>query len=98
MGSDLKSQNATSRIRRGEQVVTAGVEQIQQGVDRALQASLERIPSLRRVRDETSELRQRLEALEAALRDLEAQEVRGRTDESEATPAESAGSARGVQS
>lgn len=73
-------------IRRGEQVVTSGVAQLQQGVDRALQASLERIPPLRQMRNETVELRERLEALEAALRELETEGTETRT-ESEPAPA-----------
>jgi polyhydroxyalkanoate synthesis repressor PhaR len=83
-------------IRRGEQVVTTGVEQLQQGVDRALQASLERIPPLRQMRDETVELRERLEALETALRELETEGVGTRT-ESEQAPV-NAGATRGVHS
>jgi polyhydroxyalkanoate synthesis repressor PhaR len=84
-------------IRRGEQVVTSGVEQLQHGVDRALQASLERIPPLRQMRNETSELRGRLEALEAALRELET-EAAGSPAKSAPTPAASAGGTRGVHS
>lgn len=84
-------------IRRGEQVVTTGVEQLQQGVDRALQASLERIPPLRQMRDETVDLRERLEALEAALRELETESVESRT-ESEQAPVVNAGATRGVHS
>jgi len=61
-------------IRRGERVLTSGVEHLQHGVDRALQASLDRIAPLRRVRDEAAELRARLEALEATVAELEAEE------------------------
>jgi polyhydroxyalkanoate synthesis repressor PhaR len=82
-------------IRRGEQVVTTGVEQIQQGVDRALQASIERIPPLRQMRTETVELRERLEALEAALRELE-HESAAETESSQA-PTVGAGVTRGVE-
>jgi len=62
-------------IRRGETVLTSSVEQIQQGVDRALRASLDRIPPLRQVREETAQLRSRLEALEASLAEIEAEDV-----------------------
>jgi polyhydroxyalkanoate synthesis repressor PhaR len=66
-------------IRRGEQVVATGVESIQQGVDRLLQASVDRVGPLRRVRDETDELRRRLERLEAVLEEIDAHEpTRGR--------------------
>lgn len=58
-------------IRRGEQVVATGVESIQQGVDRLLQASVDRVGPLRRVRDETEELRRRLERLEAVLEEID---------------------------
>ena len=58
-------------IRRGEHVFSSGVEQLQSGVDRALRASLDRIPPLRQVREETAQLRERLEALEASLAEIE---------------------------
>lgn len=59
-------------IRRGERVFSTGVEQLQSGVDRALRASLEHIPPLRQVREETAQLRERLEALEASLAEIDA--------------------------
>ena len=62
-------------IRRGEQVFSTSVEQLQSGVDRALRASLDRIPPLRQVRDETAHLRARLEALEASLAEIEADDA-----------------------
>jgi polyhydroxyalkanoate synthesis repressor PhaR len=62
-------------IRRGEQVFSSGVEQLQSGVDRALRASLDRIPPLRHVREETAQLRERLEALEASLAEIETDDV-----------------------
>ena len=58
-------------IRRGERVFSTGVEQLQSGVDHALRASLDRIPPLRQVREETAHLRERLEALEASLAEIE---------------------------
>jgi polyhydroxyalkanoate synthesis repressor PhaR len=64
-------------IRRGEHVFSTSVEQLQHGVDRALRASLDRIPPLRQVREETAQLRQRLEALEASLAEIEADDVTG---------------------
>ncbi len=59
-------------LRRGQAVISSGVEQLQQGVDRALRASLDRIPPLRQLRQETVQLRERLEALEASLAEIEA--------------------------
>jgi polyhydroxyalkanoate synthesis repressor PhaR len=58
-------------IRRGERVVSTGVESLQSGVDRLIQASVERVPPLRALRDETQQLRQRLEALEVQLAEVE---------------------------
>jgi polyhydroxyalkanoate synthesis repressor PhaR len=58
-------------IRRGEQVVSSGVESIQSGVDRLIQASVDRVPPLRALRDETETLRQRLDVLESQLSDIE---------------------------
>ena len=62
-------------IRRGEKVFSSGVEQLQSGVDRALRASLDRIPPLREVREETAQLRARLDALEASLAEIETGEA-----------------------
>jgi polyhydroxyalkanoate synthesis repressor PhaR len=58
-------------IRRGEKVVQTGVQSFQDNVDRLLQASVDRVPPLRHVRDETEELRRRLELLEHQVADLE---------------------------
>lgn len=58
-------------IRRGEKVVSNGVERLQQGMDTALRASIDRIPPLRQVREETAQLRERLEALEATLAEID---------------------------
>jgi polyhydroxyalkanoate synthesis repressor PhaR len=58
-------------IRRGERVVSSGVVSLQQGVDRLIQASVDRVGPLRQLRDETRELRERLEALEAQIAAVE---------------------------
>ena len=58
-------------IRRGGHVVSMGVQSVQEGVDRLLHASVDRVPPLRQVREETDELRQRLEALEASIAEIE---------------------------
>ena len=68
-------------IRRGEDLVTSGIGQLQDGVDRALQASLDRIPPLRKVREETVRLRQRLDALEASIADMEASSAAAKNDD-----------------
>jgi polyhydroxyalkanoate synthesis repressor PhaR len=71
-GSTFSADFLHDLIRRGEEVVTTGVESIQSGVDRLIQASVDRVPPLRALRDETRELRRRLEALEAQISDMEA--------------------------
>jgi len=58
-------------VRRGSRLVSDGVDRIQNGVDRILQASVERIGPVREIREETRVLRQRLEELEATLAGLE---------------------------
>lgn len=58
-------------IRRGGSLVSTGVEQLQQGVENVLQASIERLGPIRRAREETAMLRKRLEELESSLEQLE---------------------------
>ena len=58
-------------IRRGEELVSTGVGTLQSGVDRLLQASIDRLGPVKQVREETALLRRRLEELEAALSRLE---------------------------
>lgn len=60
-------------VRVGERAVTTGVEQIQQGVDRIVRGSLDRFAPLRRVREDMTLLRQRLEELEGSLGALESE-------------------------
>jgi polyhydroxyalkanoate synthesis repressor PhaR len=84
-------------IRRGEQVVSLGVQSVQDGVDRLLQASVDRVPPLRQVRDETDELRHRLEALEASITEIERDRTRSsgpNGGQSVRGPAKSAGTGR----
>ena len=59
-------------IRRGGDLVSSGVEQFTQGMDKLLQAGAEKVRPLREVRAETQVLRSRLEELEASLARLEA--------------------------
>ena len=54
-------------IRIGEEAVSSGVEQIQNRMDRLVQASIDRIGPVRRAREEMARLRQRLEDLEGSL-------------------------------
>jgi len=60
-------------IRRGEQLVTTGVGTLQHGVDRLLQASIDRLGPVKKIREETTVLRRRLEELEASLARFEDQ-------------------------
>ena len=62
-------------IRRGEEVFTSGVEQVSNGVDRFVRASIDRLGPVRRARSEMEQLRDRLEQLETTLRDLEKQQT-----------------------
>ena len=57
-------------IRMGERAVSSGMEQVQQGVDRLVQASVDRLAPVRRAREEMSRLREQLEQLEASLEGL----------------------------
>jgi polyhydroxyalkanoate synthesis repressor PhaR len=69
--SRLPSELLHELIRRGEDMVSSGVERVQAGVDRLVEASVDRIGPVRNVRQEMRELRERLEELEASMRDLE---------------------------
>ena len=59
-------------IRQGGDLVSSGVTQLNQGVDRLIQAGVERLGPVRRMRDETELLRRRLEELEESLSRFEA--------------------------
>jgi polyhydroxyalkanoate synthesis repressor PhaR len=54
-------------IRAGEKAVSSGVEQLQNRMDRLVQASMDRIGPVRRAREEMGLLRERLEELEVSL-------------------------------
>lgn len=58
-------------IRIGERAWATGVEQVQQGVDKVVQASMDRLGPVRRAREEMTELKGRLEELERMITDLE---------------------------
>jgi polyhydroxyalkanoate synthesis repressor PhaR len=58
-------------IRIGEQAVSSGVEQLQNRMDRLVQASIDRIGPVRRAREEMGRLRERLEELEGSLAAIE---------------------------
>ena len=58
-------------VRFGEKAWSSGVEHVQQGVDRVVQAGIDRLAPVRQARAEMSRLRSRLEELEESLTDLE---------------------------
>ncbi len=62
-------------IRFGEEAVSSGVEQIQNRVDRLMQASLERLGPVRRAREEMARLRERLADLEGSLEEIERERI-----------------------
>jgi polyhydroxyalkanoate synthesis repressor PhaR len=64
-------------VRLGEKAVHTGVEQVQHGLDRLVQASIDRLAPVRKVRDEMAALRSRLEELESSLSQLERDEAVG---------------------
>ena len=58
-------------IAAGGEALTSGVERIGEGAGRLLQAGVDRLGPVRRMREETEVLRRRLEELEASLETLE---------------------------
>jgi polyhydroxyalkanoate synthesis repressor PhaR len=69
--SSLPSELLHELVRLGERAVHSGVEQVSHGVDRLVQASIDRLGPVRRAREEMSSLRSRLEQLEASLAALD---------------------------
>lgn len=61
-------------IRVGERAVSSGVEHVQHGMDRLVQASMDKLAPVRRAREEMSRLRTQLEQLEESLVHLEKNE------------------------
>lgn len=59
-------------VRMGERAVETGRERVVDGVDRLVQASVDRVAPLRRAREEMSRLRAQLDHLETSLQSLEA--------------------------
>src|ERR1700674_5580626 len=75
--SSLPSELLHELVRLGERAVHSGVEQVQHGVDRWVQASIDRLAPVRRAREEMSGLRTRLEQLEASLAALDSEVMVG---------------------
>ncbi|MEM8929833.1 MAG: polyhydroxyalkanoate synthesis regulator DNA-binding domain-containing protein [Acidobacteriota bacterium] len=72
-------------VRIGEEAVTTRVGQVQEKVDRLVQRSIDRLAPVRRVREEMTQLRDRLGELEDTLNDLEHSPATG-DDEAPAAP------------
>src|SRR5437588_3116381 len=75
--SSLPSELLHELVRLGERAVHSGVEQVQNGVDRLVQASIDRLAPVRRAREEMSSLRSRLEQLEVSLAALDSEVMVG---------------------
>ena len=73
--SFLPSELLHDLVRMGERAVNSGLEQVQNGVDRLVQVSMDRLAPVRRAREEMSSLRARLEQLETSLADLEREQA-----------------------
>ena len=69
--SKISSELMHELVRFGEKAWSSGVEHVQHGVDRVVQASIDRLAPVRQARAEMSRLRNRLEELEESLTDLE---------------------------
>ena len=85
--SCLSSELMHDLVRAGRQAVTSGVEQVQHGVDRLVQASVDRLAPVRRAREEMTRLRTRLDELEASLAGLEGQQATTYSSDRAATTA-----------
>ncbi len=69
--SKISSELMHELVRFGEKAWSSSVEHVQQGVDKVVQASIDRLAPVRQARAEMSRLRNRLEELEESLSDLE---------------------------
>ena len=69
----LPSEMLHEIVRFGARAFSSGVEQVQQGVDRFVQTSMDKLTPVREARQEMSSLRERLEELETSLQRLERQ-------------------------
>jgi polyhydroxyalkanoate synthesis repressor PhaR len=66
----LPSELLHELVRVGERAVSSGVEFAQHGVDRLVQASVDRLGPLRRAREEMSRLKNQLDQLESSLAEI----------------------------
>lgn len=61
-------------LRFGNRFVSGGVEGVQQGLDRLIEASLERLGPVRQVREEMARVRERIDKLERLIEQMTAEE------------------------
>lgn len=71
-GSALPSELLHELVRSGARAFSSGVEHVQQGVDRFVKSSVDKLAPVREAREEMASLRDRLEDLESSLQRLEA--------------------------
>ncbi|MFZ5785663.1 MAG: polyhydroxyalkanoate synthesis regulator DNA-binding domain-containing protein [Acidobacteriota bacterium] len=86
-GTGLPDDLLHELIRFGSDAVSSGVQRLQKGVDRVVQASIDRFAPVRQARHEMNLLRERLEELEVSLAQMEIQ--RGESAEPAAGAAQS---------
>lgn len=84
--SFLPSELLHDLVRLGEKAVASGMETVQHGVDRLVQASIDRLGPLKRAREEMRALKSRLEQLEASLSELEAAPAAAPAGDTEKAP------------
>ncbi|HWR54779.1 MAG TPA: polyhydroxyalkanoate synthesis regulator DNA-binding domain-containing protein [Bryobacteraceae bacterium] len=73
-GSEVQPEFLHQVLRFGNRFVAGGVEGVQQGLDRLIEASIERLGPVREVRKEMTGVRERLEKLERLVEQLTAEE------------------------
>ncbi len=79
----LPSELLHDLVRAGQKAVSSGVEQVQERVERVVQASIDRLGPVRRARQEMNQLRSRLSELETTLSRLEKENSAPRADQTE---------------
>jgi polyhydroxyalkanoate synthesis repressor PhaR len=78
-------------VRWGGRVMNAGMEQLQGGLDRLIQASLQKLAPIQQIRDDMAKLKAQVEKLEALLPELE--QARGSASTTKSSDRNGAGSA-----
>jgi polyhydroxyalkanoate synthesis repressor PhaR len=96
--SFLPSELLHELVRLGEKAVSTGVEQVQHGVDRLVQASVDRLGPVRRAREEMTRLRDQLERLEGSLSRLESERTGSERGTAKTAPTGRTAAAGGTKS